>query len=254
MSCRVLPPKFTPSPNHLQTHAMASEQSFFDRKQKALTLKGAIDSFAPAYAPEDDAFSALSLDAAITAATDANTAHDDAKQPWENAVDERVALVKSLGPLITQSLAYVKSNTAWKAKFDNVKKAADKVRGVRKPARPAVPEGTTDKKREQGQRGYMEIAEFFRQYISRITALTGYAPTSTNISLASLGALRTQFDTLNETIPDLSQTLADAIGDRQKAYDDESGLHFVFKGVKNAVKAQYGQASNEYNQVKGITW
>lgn len=233
---------------------MASEQSFLDRKQKALTLKGAIDSFAPAYAPEDDTFSATGLGDAIAAVTAANTAHDDAMQPWENAVDERVALVKSIGPLVTQSLAYVKSNTAWKAKFDNVKKAADKVRGVRKPPRPALPEGTSDKKREQGQRGFMEIAEFFRQYISRLTALTGYAPTSASISLANLGALRTQFDALNESIPDLSQTLADAIGDRQTAYDDETGLHFVFKGVKDSVKAQYGQASQEFAQVKGIKW
>jgi hypothetical protein len=233
---------------------MASEQSFLDRKQKALTLKGAIDTFDPAYAPQDAAFSSASLQDAIDAVTDANTAHDDAKQPWETAVDERQALMKSLGPLVTQSLAYVKSVTAWKARYESVKKAADKVRGVRKPALPALPENTTEKKREQGQRGYVEIAEFFRQYIARITSLTGYAPTSANISLASLGALRTQFDALNESIPDLSQTFSDAIGDRQLAYDDVSGLHFVFKGVKDAVKAQYGQASNQYNQVKGIRW
>ena len=233
---------------------MASEQSFLDRKQKALTLKGAVDSFAPAYAPQDATFSSASLEAAIDAATDANTAHDDAKQPWEIAVDERVALMKSLGPLITQSLAYVKSNTAWKARFESVKKAADKVRGHTKPPKPPAVPDPNAKKREQGQRGYVEIAEFFRQYLARITALTGYAPTSANISLASLGALRAQFDALNESIPDLSQTFSDAIGDRQLAYDDETGLHFVFKGVKNAVKAQYGQASQEYNQVKSLKW
>ena len=233
---------------------MASEKSFLDRLQKALSLKGAIETMTPAYAAEDEDFSLASLEAGIDAAEAANTAHDEAEQPWSNAVADRQALVKSLKPLVTQSLAYVQSKTVWKARFLQVKAAADKVRGVSKPTKPAPPDGTTNKKREQGQRGFMEIAAFFRQYLSRLTKLTGYAPSSENITLASLGALSTQFDALNESIPDLGQTLGDAIADRQKVYDKESGLHYVFLGVKTAVKAQYGQASSEFAQVKGMKW
>jgi hypothetical protein len=238
---------------------MASERSFEDRKQKALELKGAIESFTPAYDAEDAAFSVTALDAAITAATDANTAVDDAKQPWETAVVQRQDVVTTIMPLITQSLAYVASNTAWKSRYEAVKRAADKVRGFtkKKPKTPAPTEGTgdaTEKKREQGQRGFMEIAEFFRQYISRLTALAGYAPASANISLASLNALKTELDGLNISIPDLSQVLADAVRDRQEAYNNETGLHFVFKGVKAAVKGQYGQRSPEFGQVSLLQW
>ena len=233
---------------------MASERSFLDRYQKGLTLKGAIETMTPVYDAEDDDFSLVSLDAALAAADDANTAHDEASQPWTNAVADRAALLKQLNPLVTQSLSYVKSNTAWKNRYLQVKAAADKVRGHRKPPKPAPPDGTTDKTREQGQRGYMEIAGFFRQYLSRLTKLTSYAPSSANITLASLTALSTQFDALNESIPNLEQTLSDAAGDRQRAFDKVSGLHYVFLGVKTAVKAQYGQSSQEYSQVKGIRW
>ena len=233
---------------------MASERSFQDRYQKGLSLKGAVESFTPAYDPDDAAFSVAGIDTALDAAEAANTAVDTAKMPYENAVNDREALVKSLGPLVTQSLAYVQSNTAWKSRAEAVKKAADKVRGhTRPPKPPAVPDPNA-KKREQGQRGYVEIAEFLRQYIARITALTGYAPPSENISLASFGALKTQLTALNESIPDLSQTLADAIRDRQEIYDDESGLHFVFKGVKKAIKGQYGQSSPQWGQVSALAW
>jgi hypothetical protein len=238
---------------------MASEESFEDRKNKALQLKGAVESFTPAYDPDDAAFAVTALDTAIETVEDANTAVDDAKQPWETAVAERQNAVGSIMPLVTQSLAYVSANTAWKSKFALVKRAADKVRGHSKRKRQTPPptEGPGDaaeKKREQGQRGYMEIAEFFRQYISRLTKLAGYAPASANISLASLNALKTQLDGLNSSIPDLSETLADAIRDRQTAYNDETGLHFVFKGVKAAVKGQYGQKSPQFGQVTIIKW
>lgn len=238
---------------------MASERSYEDRQQKALELKGAVDNFTPVYDPEDTAFSVASLDTAITAAATANTEVDDAKQPWENAVAARQAAVAQIMPLVTQSLAYVSSNTAWKSRFQSVKRAADKVRGHTKKKRATPPptgggSAAAEKKREQGQRGYMEIAEFFRQYISRLTALTGYAPSSADISLASLGTLKTALDGYNTSIPDLSQTLGDAIRDRQTAYDSETGLHFVFKGVKAAVKGQYGQKSPQFAQVTLIKW
>ena len=104
------------------------------------------------------------------------------------------------------------------------------------------------------QRSYSEIASFFAQYISRLTKLTGYAPASENITLTSLNALRTTFEGLNISIPDLSQDLADATRDRLQSYNKETGLHFVFNGVKKAVKAQYGQKSPEFGQVSLIKW
>ena len=52
----------------------------------------------------------------------------------------------------------------------------------------------------------------------------------------------------------LTQILADAITDRQQAAIGDTGLKFVFDGVKTGVKGQYGQNSTQYAAVKGIKW
>lgn len=233
---------------------MPSEQSFTDRIQRSDELHTAVAAMSPAYAPADHAFTLASLTASIAASNAANTAVDDARPPYQDDVADRSALVKLLGPLITQSLAYVKSNTAWAKRYDAVKNLADKVRGVHPPrAKPADP-APDKKERNRGEQSYVEIAAHLKRYIARLEGLAGFAPQDPKISLASLTGHHATLDGLNQSLPALSQALADAISDRQEAYTGPAGLKFVFDGVKTSVKGQYGQASAEYKSISGKRW
>ena len=241
-------------PIHLQ-NPMASERTFQDRYQRGTSLRDAVATLAPAYSPPDPKFTLAALTAALAAADAANTAVTDKRALYEDDVSDRQALVKTLGPLVTQSLAHIKGNTAWAKRYDAVKKAADKVRGVR----PAAPKKGADpepdaKTREKGERSFVEIAAFFKAYLARLSALAGYAPTDDAIKLPALEAAALQLDDLNQSVSALSQDLADAIRDRADAYTGPAGLKFVFDGVKTSVKGQYGQKSPNYSAVSGMKW
>jgi hypothetical protein len=48
--------------------------------------------------------------------------------------------------------------------------------------------------------------------------------------------------------------LADAIRDRRDLHLGDTGLKFIFDGVKQSVKGQYGHRSLKYKAVRGIRW
>lgn len=234
---------------------MASEQSFEDRVQRADELHLAVAAMAPAYIPADSKFTLVSFTGAIGTARATNLNVITQRLPYDDAVTDRQALAKAISPLVTQSLAYVKSNTAWAKRYEAVKKAADKVRGVRPNNGKKGTDPEPDKKtRETGERSFVDIAAFFKAYIDRLTALSGYAPPDEKITLTRLTADWQQLDGLNKGMTALSQSLADAIRDRQDAITGETGLKFTFTGVKTSAKGQYGQRSPQYQSISGLSW
>lgn len=233
---------------------MQSEKTFQDRVQRAEKLQISVASFQPGYQPADVVYSLASLTAAIGRASAANAAVDEARVPYQDQVADRAALVKTIGPLVTQSLAYVKSNSAWAKRFDAIKALADKVRGVT-PPRPQKGDPAVDKKtRNSGEMSFVEIASHLKRYIARLEGLTGYAPPDAKITLASFSGHLTSLNELNQSIPTLAQTLADAVADRQESYIGTSGLKACFDGVKLSVKGQYGQTSPQYKSISSMRW
>jgi len=233
---------------------MPSERSFLDRIQRAEELHTAVTAITPAYAPADVRFSLAALSAAVNAAKAANQAVDEARPPYQDEVTERTAIIKVISPLITQSLAYVKSNTAWAKRYDAIKDLADKVRGVSPPKVKASGPEPDKKTRNHGERSYVEIAAHLKRYIARLEGLSGYAPPDAKISLATLSGHLATLSELNQAIPAHPQTLADAIVARQEAYTGATGLKSVFAGVKTIVKGQYGQSSLPYASLSGMRW
>jgi hypothetical protein len=210
---------------------MASEQSFPDRVQRATDLSAAVALFVPVYTPADPLFTLAKLNASIATAESANTRVETTRIPYQDPTADRAALVKTLGPLVTQALAYVKSNTAWANRHDAVKTAADKVRGVRPPKPKPVDPEPDKKTRESGERSFVEIAGFLRTFINRIDGLGGYAPPDAKIGIDAFNDLWTTLDGYNKSIPVASQTLADAIRDRQDAFtgDKPTALKFCLR-------------------------
>lgn len=233
---------------------MASEKSFQDRVQHSRELSAAVALLAPPYAPVETRYALTGLNTAVTTAETANADVETKRIIFTDSTSERAALVKTIGPLVTQALAYVKSNTAWANRYDALKNAADKVRGVRPPtAKPADPDPDA-KKRESGERSFVEIAGFLKSFIERLEGLSGYAPQDSKIAIPAMSTLRGDLDDYNKSIPGDSRMLADAISDRLTAFTGPTALKFVFDGVKVSVKGQYGQASPQYQAVSGMKW
>lgn len=233
---------------------MASERSFTDRVQKGRDLSAAVTLMEPAYEPADMRNQIGNLDAVITIAEDANADVEEKRIPYVDNTSDRNALLKTIGPIVTQSLAYVKSNSSWNTRYEALKKAADKVRGVPPPSSRRKDPDPDAKKREVGERSYEEIAAHLKTYNERLEALGAYSPPDPKITLVGLGNLYTSLRNYNLAIPSISRLLADAISDRQLAYTGPNGLKSIFDGVKASVKGQYGLSSPQYQSIRGIRW
>jgi hypothetical protein len=240
-----------------------SEQSFADRLQRGRQLQTAIATFSPAFDPADARLSASGMVAFLNTLDGLNAAVSTAETEWRDVTAQRAALVADIQARALRASSRVKSNIAWKAQLPAVKAAADAVRGYRspKPKAPAESAETAEApKRRAGRsdQGYGDIKLLLDKLVAALARISAYdtgAPV--DITTATLRALSTQLDALNQLVAGKEQALAAARAPRRAAYDEDTAdspcLSTRMKAVKEAVKSQYGGPSSpQYQQVRGI--
>ena len=236
---------------------MPSERSYPDRHARAVLLQTNIAGFSPAFAPADASLSAANFLAFCGLVEVANDAVGNSLGAWRVLVEERQEMVKTMKATATRVLAYLKSSAAFAGRLKTATAAANKLRGVtpKKPKAPAEPPpGEPAKSRNSGNQSYGDIAQYFKALIVSVTGLAGYAPAPAGnpITLSNLSGTLSNYRSKNEAILPLEVTWRDKVGERALIFDGKNGLRDKMTAVKNAVKAQYGQSSPEYGDVKGI--
>ena len=122
------------------------------------------------------------------------------------------------------------------------------------PPAPGDPVPVPDKPRNKGEQAYVELAAHLGVFVTAITACSGYAPPSADISIATFNAQLSQFNGLNGFICTLDSQLTTARENRRRLYFEGDCLQTKFQAVKDAVKGQYGQNGAQYGTVKTIKW
>ena len=240
-----------------------SNRSYAERQQRADVLVTNITAMTPAFSPMDASLSIANFGAFVDSVGQANDDVDSALTDFDTTVNSRMMQAKAAQKLTTQIVASVKSNSAWKANFPRIKELADKVRGIKpqtktppppapEPGQPAPP---VLKKRDRGDGSYAEIAANFKALAGAVGKLNGYSPQDQALSVDALNTLGGQLVTNNEAVATADSTLDTAQRKRFALFTDEdTGLADKFQAVKNAVKGQYGQSSEQYAAVKGLRW
>lgn len=236
---------------------MPTESSFADRLARGQLMQGKIALFTPAFAPADGTLTAASF---LTFCGTVEAANDEtavALDAWRTVVKERQDLVKEMKATATRVIAYLKSSPTFAGRLKNAKAAADKLRGVRPraPKNPPPAPGTpAAKKRNTGDQSYADLEKHFKVLINAVTGLAAYAPAPlTNpITLANLNGTLSTYKSKNAALIPLESTWRDKVDARSKKFDGPGGLRAKMKAIKNATKAQYGQNSSQYEQVKNI--
>lgn len=240
-----------------------SEKSFIDRQARSRFLIDVCEGFEPVFTPGDESLTVGNFSGFLDGVGSANEGVADMEVDYTNSATERVALVKKIREAATQAVSYVKSNKAWAPKLKAAKMAADRLRNMRTPSKPApLPSGTpggeppaVSEKRAKGGQAYVELQAHLAALGTALAACPGYAPPSPDIALGTFDELLEQFDGLNESIGQLASQLTTArVARRNLYYDGEECLERKFQAIKNGVKGQYGQKSKEYRAVKGIKW
>lgn len=243
-------------------HTMAnSESSFADRLQRGVTLHAAIAGFTPIFAPADPAVEPAAFNTFLESLGTMNQGVALAEAEWKVGAANRSALVAEIKARALRANARVKSNSAWKARQAAVKTAAANLRGYRTPPPkvPADPEAGTPAPASRAKRdqSYGDIKNLLDKLVAALNQVPQYDTGSpVEITTASLAALSTQLDGLNQTVAGMEQALAAVRVPRSAAYNtDQPGspcLRSRMLAAKEAAKSQYGSTSMEYAQVKGI--
>ena len=232
-----------------------SENSFVDRLKKSRDLQAAVATLVPVFAPADVSLSAAAFFSQIATVALLNTALDGPKTVLADAILARVADTKTTKTLLTQLVAFVKSNSVWKSKYPRIKDLADKVRGFKPPRKAPLPGPTpAPKPRDRGDGSYAEIAANFTALVSALGTLSGFNPPDNAIKLITLQPLAGRLATNNVAVATADQEVAEAQRNRFAGYYGPGGLKERFAAIKTAVKGQYGQNSPQWGQVKGIRW
>jgi hypothetical protein len=236
---------------------MPTESSYADRLGRAQLMQGTIALFTPAFAPADATLTAAGFAGFCSTVETACDETAVALDAWRTVVKERQDLVKELKATATRVIAYLNSSAAFAGALRNAKAAADKLRGM-KPRAPKTPEpapgSPAAKPRNSGDLSYADIEKHFKVLINAVTGLAGYAPVPAGnpITLANLSATLSAYKGKNSALIILESTWRDKVDQRSAKFDAPGGLREKMKAIKNATKAQYGQASSQYSQVKNI--
>jgi len=234
-----------------------SENTYLDRYGRAGTLKTAIASFDPAFAPANAEITTVKFTTFLEEVDAANEAVTTARDNYTGAVEQRNALVKDAKDRAGRVLAQLKTNPAWSANLTSIKRHYDKMCGYR-PTRSKPPTAGEDsgseqvKKRNQGEQGHVEMASHIGNIATGLEKMNNYATPVEDITAAAIRALADEYTALNESMDGLAIDVTLSQKARNGLYESAEGLREKMKAIKNAVRAQYGTKSDQYLAVKGI--
>ncbi len=109
---------------------------------------------------------------------------------------------------------------------------------------------TQEKTLSQSERSYGSITQYFNDIVNTLTQFSDYNPSSATLKVSALQALATQLTTLNDTVAEKVQVLKTTRTSRQTQYLE---LKDRVQRIKSYVKAQYGNDSNEFKLIKGLS-
>lgn len=236
-----------------------SEKSYTDRLSKAQMLLDFTLAFSPAFEPADASLGTGPFGAYLGTVLAANDSVTAMLGTYGEKTAARAAKAAEMRPLLTRALNYVRSNQAWSTHYHVAKQFVDRVRGTRPPktpppADPPDPAEPPKPPRNRGQQAYEELASHLNGFVGVVDNIAGYAPPGTGIGPADLAAFLTAFRLLNTEVTSLYVDLSAARAARRLLYVAPNGLADKFQAIKAAIKGQYGTASAEWEQVKGLKW
>ncbi|MFH0865634.1 MAG: hypothetical protein V1904_05540 [Bacteroidota bacterium] len=232
-----------------------SETSFGAKLRKGQDILTYISGFT-GYNPPRTQESVPGFGSLITTIISTNATESSQQENYKVAVDLRQAAflrkIGSVDKLLSPIKGAVESQFGKKStEAVTINAIIRKMRAtklIKLPPDPTNPEQQSTL--SQSERSYGSMTQFFNDIINTLTQFTGYNPSNTTIKIVTLQTTTTTLTTLNNSVIQKIQLLKTTRVNRLALYVD---LKDRVQRIKSYVKAQYGNSSNEYNLIKGIS-
>ncbi len=233
---------------------MASEQTFADRAGRATIMSQTVGGFPVAFAPGDSELLPITFDVYIQQCNDKNSLIGSQLQTYSTNAGLRFGHTNGIKVLTRRAKDFVLSMVSLKPFQKTISSQSSKITRAPTKKKTVPPPGTPEKaKRNQGELSYADIVNNFKVLITLLTDIGApYAPPSTELQVANLTTSRTQLETYNTTLGNLTGQIKVGQGERLIMFNGANGLKDKMKAIKKAVKSQYGGSSPEYNSVRLI--
>jgi hypothetical protein len=193
---------------------------------------------------------AKSADSALIAATNAN----------KIAAGARDAAFKPFSQLITRVFNALKATDAPKQIVDNALTLVRKLQGRRASAKltdeekqALADQGVEPKEKSSSQMSFDNRIENFDSLIDLLSVVEQYTPNETELQVASLTTLNTEFKSLNSAAVNAATQYSNAlIARNQLLYAPDTGLVDVALDAKTYIKSLFGASSPQYKQVSKL--
>jgi hypothetical protein len=232
-----------------------SEQSFGKKLRNAQDMITFVQGFTN-YTPPRTQETLVAMQTLLTSVISANATEATNRQQYRAAVDARTTAfskgMNSIPKLLVAIRAAVDAqygkNSAESASIQSILRTIRAGKSVQAPAKTEGEEAAQAVSRSQ--RSYGSQTQLFNNLVNTLNQLPGYNPSNPAIKIAALQTFVTQLTTLNNAVAQKFAALQSARSNRSVLYTD---LNDRTQRMKAYVKSQYGQVSNEYKLIKGIS-
>lgn len=229
-------------------------------------LVNAVTDMGAAYQPTNALIKLSALSTQLGSCKAANSAVKTPLANYNRDVSDRTALFKPLNKLVTRLLAMFRDTDALKQVKDFAKTTADKIRGSNAKAKeetppppanedPTTPHGemAEERKHSTSQRSFVMMADNFETFIGILSAEPSYKPAEEDLSVATLQAMLSEMQKLNNDTDLAFKALKKVRSERNTAlYASKTGLVDVALAVKNYVLGAFGTSDERYKSIKGL--
>jgi hypothetical protein len=229
-----------------------SENSFGARLSNARKMRDAITTFAN-YAPPRTSESLAELDLLIAATQTSNNAVATAIDSYNDKVKMRqaefrtndISVIKLLSPIKSAVVAMYGKDSRETTAVSNL------VARIRESKSIKIVDANGDERTiSQSEQSYGSLTQMFKDLVATLTHFGNYAPSRTELKLASLQTFIIGLDSLNTAANISAIQLRNSRNTRNTHYDD---LKERAQRVKAYISSEYGIQSKEYSLVKGLT-
>jgi len=213
--------------------------------------------FGAAYDPSNVNLKLLGLNAKLTSSNAALDGLVAKRAATDSARTDRENLFNQLPGRVTKAVGYYSSTGTDANKIEDAKEFKRKIDGRR--AKAITPPDPNDpnapKNISSAQTGYIQQVEHLDGIIQVFTNDSLYDPNEIEIKLATLTAYSTQLHNSNTGVMN-AETDEDGarITRNDEIYHPTAGLVAIARLAKEYVKALFGASSQQYKQVKGISF